>query len=62
MTFFLMIFLPFFALCSLPHALCDFSPNHPVRSYQHIRRNSQTNLLGGLEIDYELKLRRPLNG
>src|SRR5262245_2097455 len=36
--------------------------NHLVRSRQHIRRNRQTDLLGGLEVDHQLELSRPLNG
>src|SRR5262245_55183180 len=35
--------------------------DHPVRSRQHIRRNRQTDLFGGFEINDELKLRRLLD-
>jgi hypothetical protein len=37
------------------------SPNHPIRPRQHIRRNREADLLGGFEIDDELKLRRPFH-
>ena len=36
-------------------------PDHPIRSYQHIRRNRQTDLLRGLQIDDEFKLHRLLD-
>jgi len=36
--------------------------DHFVRSRQHIRRDRETDLLRGLEIDDELKLRRLLHG
>ena len=39
-----------------------FSLDHFVRSHQHIRRNGQADLLGSLQIDDELKLRRLLDG
>jgi hypothetical protein len=35
--------------------------DHLIRSHQYIRRNCQTNLLGGFEIDDELELRRLLD-
>src|SRR5439155_11175510 len=35
--------------------------DHSVRQRHHVRRNRQANLLGSLEIDYELKLRRLLH-
>jgi hypothetical protein len=35
--------------------------NHFIRSRQHIRRNRQTDLLGGFQIDDELKLHWLLN-
>ncbi len=34
----------------------------PIRPRQHIRRDHHTDLLGGLQVDYKLKLRRLLNG
>ena len=37
------------------------SLDYSVRSRQHIRRNRQADLLGGLEIDHQLKLRRRFN-
>jgi hypothetical protein len=37
-------------------------PNHLVRPRQHIRRNRQAELLGGLEIDHQLELDRLLDG
>jgi hypothetical protein len=30
--------------------------DHPIRSGQHVGRNRQTDLLGGLQIDYQLEL------
>jgi hypothetical protein len=45
-----------FWILSLP------SFDHPISSSQYIGRNSQTELLGGFEIDHKLKLRRLLNG
>ena len=38
------------------------SPDHSVRSRQHIWRDRQADLLGGFEIDDELKLLRLLDG
>src|SRR5262249_10900565 len=35
--------------------------NHLIRSCQHVRRNRQTDLLGGFEVDDELELRRLLH-
>src|SRR6266511_4876541 len=55
MTFLLMSFLPFLALCSLPHALCNFSPNHLIRSPQHLLRNRETDLLRRFQVDDELE-------
>ena len=37
------------------------SLDHLVRSHQHVRRNRQADLLGGFQIDDELKLRRLLD-
>jgi len=37
------------------------SPNHSIRTHQHVRRDRQANLLRGLEVDYELKLHRLLH-
>src|SRR5215471_7746693 len=37
-------------------------PYHLIRSCQHIGRNRQADLLGGLQIDDELELRRLLHG
>ena len=37
-----------------------FSLDHLIRSRQHVRRNRQADLLGGFQIDDELKLRRLL--
>ena len=45
---------------ALPFYFCLL--NHLIRPRQHIRRNRQADLLGGLEIDEELKLRRLLDG
>src|SRR5437867_2033466 len=39
----------------------QISFDHSVRQRHHVRRNRQANLLGSLEIDYELKLRRLLH-
>ena len=39
-----------------------FSLDHLVRPRQHVRRNRQADLLGGFEIDDQLKLRRLLDG
>lgn len=39
----------------------DFSPNDSIRSSQHIRWNGKTDLLGGFEVDDELKLGWPLH-
>ena len=36
--------------------------NHFVRPHQHIWRNRQADLLGGFQIDHQLKLRRLLDG
>ena len=36
--------------------------NDSVGLRQHVRRNRETNLLGGFEIDYQLELRRLLDG
>ena len=38
-----------------------FSLNHLIRPRQHVRRNRQADLLGRLQIDDELKLRRLLH-
>jgi hypothetical protein len=38
------------------------SLNHLVRSRQHVWRNREADLLGGLEIDDELELLRLLHG
>jgi hypothetical protein len=37
------------------------SLNYPIRSYEHVRRNRQADLLRGFEIDNEFELRRLLN-
>ena len=37
------------------------SLNHLIRSHQHVWRNRQADLLSGLEIDHQLKLRRLLH-
>src|SRR6476659_7945151 len=39
----------------------SLSSNHPIRSRQHIRRNRETDLLGGFEIDDKIELHRLLN-
>src|SRR5215468_10453978 len=36
-------------------------PNHLIRSCQHIGRNREADLLGGLQIDHQLKLHRLLD-
>jgi len=36
--------------------------NNSIRPRQHIGRNCHADLLGGLEIDHELKLRRLFDG
>ena len=38
------------------------SLDYPIRSRQHVRRYRQADLLGGLEIDDQLELRRLLDG
>src|SRR5215831_16215332 len=38
-----------------------FSLDHLIRSRQHVRRNRKADLLGGLQIDDELELRRLLH-
>src|SRR5215471_10786372 len=45
--------------CLLPSAYCLL--NHFIRTRQHGWRDCQTDLLGGFQIDNELKLRRLLN-
>ena len=51
-------FLPFgFAQGMLLHCLSDYS----IRPRQHIRRNGQTDLLRGFQIDDQLELRRLLD-
>ena len=42
--------------------LLRLSLNYSIRPRQHVRRNRQADLLGGLEIDEELELRRLLDG
>ena len=37
------------------------SPNHPICSCQHVRRNRQADLLRRLEIYHQLELRRLLD-
>ena len=37
------------------------SLDHPIRSRQHVRRNRQADLLGGLQIDHQLELGRLLD-
>jgi hypothetical protein len=46
----------------MPRACCLWSFDHPIRPRQYIRRNRQTDLFGGFEIDDELELRRLLDG
>src|SRR5258708_5728154 len=48
-------------LCSLLFAPCSLLFDHFVRSRQHIRWNRQADLLGGFQIDHQLKLCRPLD-
>ena len=38
------------------------SSNHLIGPHQHVGRNRQADLLGGLQIDHKLELRRLLNG
>jgi hypothetical protein len=38
-----------------------FSFDYLIRSYEHIRRNRQTDLLGGFQVDHQLKLHRLLD-
>src|SRR6476469_6928890 len=38
------------------------SPNHLIRSHQHVRRNCKADLLGGFEIDYQLEFCWLLDG
>ena len=45
-----------FAVSNVEPLLDDF-----IRPRQHVRRNRQADLLGRLEIDHELKLRRLLH-
>src|SRR6266498_2998510 len=47
----------FFAFCIFPFALLD----HLVRSRQNVGRNREADLLGGLQVDDELELRRLLH-
>src|SRR5262245_39459749 len=42
---------------SFIHKLCSESFDHLISSCQNVRRNRQSNLLGGFEINHELKLR-----
>jgi hypothetical protein len=44
----------------MPFALCLF--NHFVRPRQHVRRNRQSDLFGGFEVDRELELCRLFDG
>jgi hypothetical protein len=53
---FVFMFFPALSL-DTPHSP-PFSLNHSIRSRQHIGRNRKADLLGGLEIDDELKLLR----
>ena len=48
---------------SILASLLGFVPSldHIVRSRQHIRRNRQAHLLGGLKVDHQLKFRRLLH-
>src|SRR4030095_10543835 len=48
--------------CLLPRASYLYSLDHPIRSRQHVGRNRETDLLGRLQVDDELKLLRPLDG
>src|SRR5262245_57599315 len=59
----------FFMCFSLSRSTCHstldtrpFLLDHLIRSYQHIRRNRQADLLCRLEVDDELELRRLLHG
>ena len=38
-----------------------FSPNHPIRSRQHVGRNREADLFGGFEVDHQLELGRLLD-
>src|SRR6185503_10750197 len=60
--FFLIWLLPVLTFCSSPYALCDYSSNHSIRSYQHVRRNRHADLLRRFEINDELELDRLLHG
>ncbi len=55
----ILLFLP---LCPLLYARGVRSPNHLIRPRQDIRGNRHADLLGGFQIDDELKLRRLLDG
>ena len=51
----------FLSMHSSPrHLTSPLSPDHLIRSRQHVRRNRHADLLCGFEIDDELKLRRLL--
>ena len=56
--------LEFFLLfcCQPLSAYCLFSSDDSIRPGEHIGRNRQSDLLGGLEIHYEFKLRRLFDG
>jgi hypothetical protein len=43
-------------------AAYQFSPDHPIRPRQHIRRNRHADLLGGFEVDHQLESRWLLDG
>src|SRR5262245_9602233 len=44
------------------HSACySNSPDHPIRSHQHVRRDREADLFGGFQICIELKLDWPLD-
>src|SRR5215475_3644000 len=58
-------FMCFFSASSTCHSTLDtclFSLDHPIRPRQYIRRDRQTDLIGGFEINDEFELRRLLHG
>ena len=44
--------------CLIGSMILRISPNHPVRSCQNSRRNCETDLLGGFQVDDQLEFNR----
>ena len=51
-----------FSLFSVLRLSARASPYHPIRSRQHVRRDNQTDLLSGFEVDYQFELSGLLDG